>query len=108
MGVITMTPDQRQRAQERAAANRRSRAPGNRSDCVELIANLRSAAPKLYQPLIDRFEQGSKPAAAKLHCLQCVGWLRKEVSMCSSKMCPMWPGRPYQGANDDDEQAISE
>ncbi len=29
-------------------------------------------------------------------CWQCIGELRKEITNCSSKNCPLWHVRPYQ------------
>lgn len=36
--------------------------------------------------------------AVKLHCLSCVGWVRKDVADCTSTVCPLWPVRPYRVA----------
>jgi hypothetical protein len=39
---------------------------------------------------------GSKAAAIKAKCLDCVNWQRKEVEDCSITTCPLHPTRPYQ------------
>jgi len=36
-------------------------------------------------------------AGANAFCLECVGWQREEVRLCTSPACPLYPYRPYQG-----------
>lgn len=38
----------------------------------------------------------SPRAAIKSFCLECVGYARKEVTLCTSVACPLWLYRPYQ------------
>ena len=38
----------------------------------------------------------SKPAGIKAHCLECVGWVRAEVTLCTAPACPLFPYRPFQ------------
>jgi hypothetical protein len=52
--------------------------------------------------------EGSTRAAVTLHCLQCVGYLRSEVTACTSIRCPLWAFRPYQDKNEPDFSAESE
>ena len=40
----------------------------------------------------------SLSAAVKAHCLECVGWVRADVTNCTGTACAMWPYRPFQGA----------
>jgi hypothetical protein len=40
----------------------------------------------------------SRQAAIKAHCLECVGWVRDEVRLCSSPACALWAYRPFQDA----------
>ena len=62
---------------------------------------MREKTPERFHPLINRIEKGSRAAAAKLFCLQCVGFETKEVRECTSKECPMYLFRPYQNSDDD-------
>jgi len=40
---------------------------------------------------------GKSPAAGiRAHCLECVGWQRREVARCTAVACPLWPYRPYK------------
>jgi len=96
------TNDQRAKATETRAANAEARKPKNREDCVERLALLRSEVPTYYRNLVEQVADGSKAAAVKLNCLQCVGFERAEVTKCTSVQCPMWAFRPYQGKADAD------
>ena len=64
-----------------------------------------SEAPILYQPVVKRAYSGnSRTAAIKAFCLQCVGYVRKDVTCCAAQGCPLWLYRPYQ-TEDEDEDA---
>jgi hypothetical protein len=39
---------------------------------------------------------GSRAAAIKLFCLECVGCERAAVRDCTDQACALWPWRPYQ------------
>jgi len=41
-------------------------------------------------------ERNSTAAAIKAHCLECVAWVRPEVTKCTGIDCPMYPYRPFQ------------
>ena len=91
-----MTTEQREQALATRIANVETRKPVNRPECDELLATLRDQAPASCQGFVDRLADGSQRAAIVLHCLQCVGYERAEVTRCSSRYCPLWPFRPYQ------------
>ena len=38
----------------------------------------------------------SRGAAIKAMCLECVGWQRREVALCTSQACPLFRYRPYR------------
>ena len=63
-------------------------------------------ASELYRPAIRRaYEAKASPRAAiKAFCLQCVGYVRKDITECSALACPLWAYRPYQGAGEDGEE----
>ena len=84
------------RSARRSAAEKEALKPKNRVDCQERLRILYQEVPKRYLPLIDRLAEGSRTAAIKLHCLQCVGYESKEVTNCTATQCPIWPVRPYQ------------
>ena len=65
---------------------------------LEKIAERRQGIPKLYQALYDRAASGqaSPRQAIKSHCLECVCWQRKEISLCSALACPLYLYRPFQ------------
>ena len=35
--------------------------------------------------------------AIRAQCLECVGWVRREVTICTARACPLYAYRPYQG-----------
>lgn len=55
--------------------------------------------PSNYVSLFER-AQTSRPAAVKFHCLECVGFVRAEVTLCSSPGCALYNHRPYRGKKD--------
>jgi len=38
----------------------------------------------------------SRAAAVKLFCLECVGYVRRDVTNCTAPLCPLYRWRPYQ------------
>ena len=41
-------------------------------------------------------EGKSKSAAIKAFCLECVCWLREEITECTDLACPLWANRPFR------------
>jgi hypothetical protein len=66
------------------------------TDFASSFAEQRQRFPKMALPIIDKAEAGSMPAAVKLMCLDCSGWVRAEVRDCVIPWCPLYPHRPYQ------------
>ena len=61
----------------------------------ELIAKHRADVPKLYRGIYDKAVAGkSRKAAMHAFCLECCGWQIKEVFLCTSPQCPLYPYRP--------------
>ncbi len=52
--------------------------------------------PDLYRATYLKALSGSKTAAVKAQCLECVGWQRAEVTRCTDDGCPLFNVRPYQ------------
>ncbi len=54
--------------------------------------------PDLYKGAYKRVIQAkaSPHEAIQAQCLECVGWVRKEVTLCTDLGCPLYPYRPYQ------------
>lgn len=44
----------------------------------------------------------SRAAAVKLFCLECVGFVRRDVANCTASACALYRWRPYQGGAEDD------
>ena len=40
--------------------------------------------------------KASPRAAIKAHCLECMGWVRAEIPVCTSTACPLYAYRPYR------------
>jgi len=56
-----------------------------------------------------RAMQGNSQASAiKAFCLECVCWIREEVRQCTATACPLYPYRPFQQADEDEELAEDE
>lgn len=45
----------------------------------------------------------SRANAVKLFCLECVGYVRADVTNCTAQRCPLYRWRPYQDGQDDME-----
>lgn len=61
-----------------------------------------------YLPLVDQIEKGSVDARIKLHCLQCLAYVRSEVKHCTSVGCEFYDIRPYQRADLSAPEVIEE
>lgn len=54
--------------------------------------------PVKYKGIVERAVRGqSSPRdAIKAQCLECVGYVRTEVTLCTSFVCPLYMYRPYK------------
>jgi hypothetical protein len=53
--------------------------------------------PKKFKKLYERARSGkSRKAAIKFGCLECCGFERNEVALCSDPFCGYLPYRPYK------------
>ena len=52
----------------------------------------------LYRTIMQKAYNGSASprSAVKAMCLQCVGYVRDDITHCSAYSCPLWAFRPYQ------------
>ena len=51
--------------------------------------------PELYRGIAASASK-SRANAVKLFCLECVGYVRTDVTGCTATQCPLWTWRPYQ------------
>lgn len=57
--------------------------------------------PEMYQGIFAKARSGqSRSAAIKAFCLQCVGFVRKDITRCTAKQCPLYVYRPYQAEDE--------
>ena len=82
------------------SADRRLRAIQKALSLVEptrrpMVESRAIQMPLLYRAGYLRAAAGkaSPRAAIKAFCLECVGWDRKEVSLCTAPACPLYPYR---------------
>ena len=67
-----------------------------------------SGVPAIYQKVwIRAYSGGSRSAAIKAFCQECVGFTRVDITNCTALACPLHPYRPYQ-AGDEDEATDAE
>jgi len=46
--------------------------------------------------------RGKSPTTAiTAFCLECVGWQRQEVSLCTAPACPLYPYRPFRPGSEE-------
>lgn len=69
---------------------------GRARRAVRDVRRLKGAVPRRYWHLVERVSQGSRAAADKLKCLECMDWRPGEVRRCSCEDCPLWNFRPYR------------
>lgn len=51
--------------------------------------------PRIYKNLYKQaYGGGSRKAAIRATCLECVGWQWKEVQLCTGYACPLYAYRP--------------
>jgi len=67
------------------------------NDRQQKINHRLSQIPKAYKQNYKIAVQGkSLRACINAQCLECCGWQRKEIELCTSLACPLWAVRPYQ------------
>ena len=44
-------------------------------------------------------------ASINAFCMECVGWDRREVALCTALACPHYPYRPFKETNEAEEEA---
>ena len=64
------------------------------------VAKRAEGIPSLYRAGYVKAAAGlaSPREAIKAHCLECVGWIRAEVTACTAVACPLFAYRPFRGA----------
>ena len=64
----------------------------------ERVTKAIDEASPLYRPVLQKAYAGVAPprSAIKAQCLHCVGYIRDDVTHCTSFACPLWAYRPYQ------------
>lgn len=72
------------------------------------IAKRLADMPKAYRKNYEMAMAGnSRRAAMNAFCLECVMWQRKEVKLCPSIACPLYPYRPFQDTENASQGADS-
>ncbi len=74
----------------------------------ERIAGHRLQIPKLYRGIYDKAVSGkSRKAAMHAFCLECCGWVIKEVYLCTSPQCPLFLYRSKSRASQGAPESVS-
>lgn len=81
-----------QQAPERGAVARDAESGADRDPLSTCPEHLRAR----YRRAAEASRRGSRVAAIKLKCLDCVCWNSAEVRRCEIRDCALWPFRPYQ------------
>jgi hypothetical protein len=66
---------------------------------AQAIRNRALQMPQSRRGIYLRSAAGTAPprTAIKAFCLECMGWQREEVRLCTATACPLWLYRPYRG-----------
>jgi hypothetical protein len=60
------------------------------------IARKLKEIPEIYREIYEKAAtEGSKPAAIKAFCLECVCWQKNEIINCTCVTCPLYLVRPF-------------
>lgn len=66
---------------------------------AQAIARRLAEMPKTSRMTYLRAMRGRRPQMGiKAHCMECVGWDRREVWACTAPACPLYPYRPFREA----------
>ncbi len=69
-------------------------------DNQQRIAEHREAMPRQFRKVYDTVMAGrSLRAAVNSQCIECMGYQLKEVRLCVSPQCPLFPYRPVRGVS---------
>ena len=52
--------------------------------------------PDSLKPVFLRAYRGSRAAGIKAFCLSCVGYVKRDITGCTARGCPLFTNRPYQ------------
>lgn len=64
------------------------------------IAQRRTDMPRQFRKVYDIAMIGrSLRAAVNSQCIECMGYVFKEVRLCCSPQCPLYPYRPLRGVS---------
>ena len=67
---------------------------------AERIAKRREAIPRQFRKVYDMAMTGkSLRAAINSQCIECMGYVFKEVRLCVSPQCPLFKYRPVRGVS---------
>ena len=70
----------------------------------DAVSQMKKDVPPRFQRLVRQTATGSRAAAMRLFCLECVGYVTADVRDCTANGCPLWLYRPYQGKMDKSER----
>lgn len=86
----------RQKGQKISRGERKSKSEKFEESKVaqEVLKALSDRTPKNLQHIVEQISNGSRAAAVKLHCLECVGYNYAEMRQCTAKACPLFLFRP--------------
>ena len=74
----------------------------------EQIAERREQIPKIHKANYAKAMRGnSMKAGIKAFCLECVGWEREQVRLCTDLACPLYPYKPYKSRSKQASQGPS-
>lgn len=57
--------------------------------------------PPMYRRIAEAAPR-SRANAVKLFCLECVGYVRKDVTNCTAPLCPLFAWRPYRDGREEE------
>ena len=79
---------------------------GITANLKQRLAEISKHSPAYHAVTAKAFSGNSKAAGIKAKCLDCCCWQRIEITNCTTLACPLWPYRPYQPGDSEQEPAL--
>ena len=76
----------------------------NSPKAQKALKALKKNAGEEFNAIIEKIEAGSRAAAVKMKCIECMGFQRSEVKRCTCLHSPLYLFRPYKDGETVDEE----
>lgn len=68
---------------------------------LDIVSEMKAFFPESVHGKVNRAAKGSYKAAVQLKCMDCTCNQKKEIALCTIRICPLWAFRPYRNATNE-------